>query len=156
MNSRIEVVKTTSEDPEFIALIKTFDAFLWERYPELKKDYWGNNIIEINNNVVLIYLDEKAVASGCFKKYSEKTVELKRMFVLPEARGFGLAQLVIKELEVMAKEQGFEIMILETLYKQIEAISLYQKVGFEIVENYEPYIGLSNSVCMSKSLFNFK
>lgn len=156
MNSRIKVVKTTSENPDFIALIKTFDAFLWERYPELKKDYWGNNIIEFNDDVVLIYLDEKAVASGCFKKYNETTVELKRMFVSPEARGLGLAQQVIKELEIEARKKGFESMILETLYKQIEAISLYQKVGFEIVENYEPYIGLKNSVCMSKSLFNFK
>ncbi|MFH6998975.1 GNAT family N-acetyltransferase [Flavobacterium sp. FlaQc-57] len=152
MNSRIKVVKTTSENPDFIALIKTFDAFLWERYPELKKEYWGNNIIEFNSNVVLIYLDEKAVGSGCFKKYSENKVELKRMFVAPEARGLGLAQLVIKELELMAKDQGFEVLILETLYKQIEAIGLYQKVGFEIVENYEPYVGLKNSVCMSKSI----
>lgn len=150
MNARIEVVRITSENPDFVALIKIFDTFLWERYPELKKDYWGNNLIEFNDNVVLIYLDEKAVASGCFKKYNEKTVELKRMFVLPEARGLGLAQLVIKELEKEAKNQGFETMILETLYKQIEAISLYQKVGFEIVENYEPYVGLINSVCMSK------
>lgn len=156
MNSRIKVVKTTSENPDFIALIKTFDTFLWERYPELKKDYWGNNIIEFNANVVLIYLDEKAVASGCFKKYNEITVELKRMFVSPEARGLGLAQQVIKELEIEARKKGFESMILETLYKQIEAISLYQKVGFKIVENYEPYIGLKNSVCMSKSLFNLK
>lgn len=152
MNSRIEVVKTTSENPDFAVLIKIFDTFLWERYPELKKDYWGNNLIEFNDNVVLIYLDGKAVASGCFKTYNEKTVELKRMFVSPEARGLGLAQLVIKELEKEAKNQGFETMILETLYKQIEAISLYQKVGFEIVENYEPYVDLTNSVCMSKSI----
>ncbi|MCD0470983.1 GNAT family N-acetyltransferase [Flavobacterium sp. JAS] len=150
MNSRIEVVRTTSENPDFVKLIEIFDTFLWERYPELKKDYWGNNVIEFNDNVVLIYLDGKAVASGCFKKYSENTAELKRMFVSPEARGLGLAQLVIKELEEEAKNQGFEIMVLETLYKQIEAISLYQKVGFSIVENYEPYVGLSNSVCMSK------
>ncbi|SHM21481.1 GNAT family N-acetyltransferase [Flavobacterium chilense] len=150
MNSRIKVVKTTSENPDFISLIKIFDTFLWDRYPELKKDYWGNNLIEFNANVVLIYLDEKAVASGCFKKYNENTVELKRMFVSPEARGLGLAQLVIKELEKEAKNQGFQIMILETLYKQIEAISLYQKVGFEIIENYEPYVGLSNSICMSR------
>jgi ribosomal protein S18 acetylase RimI-like enzyme len=74
------------------------------------------------------------------------------MFVSPEARGLGLAQKVIKELENEAKSQGFEIMVLETLYKQIEAISLYQKVGFEIVENYEPYVGMTNSVCMSKSI----
>lgn len=152
MNSVIEVVKTTSDNPDFISLINIFDTFLWERYPELKKDYWGNNLIEFNDNVVLIYVDGKAVASGCFKKYNKNTVELKRMFVSPEARGLGLAQLVIKELEKEAKNQDFQIMILETLYKQIEAISLYQKMGFEIVDNYEPYVGLKNSVCMRKSI----
>lgn len=152
MNSKIKIVKTTSENSDFISLIKIFDAFLWERYPELKKDYWGNNLIEFNANVILVYLDEKPVASGCFKKYNENTVELKRMFVSPEARGLGLAQLIIKELEKEAIDQGFEVMILETLYKQKEAISLYQKTGFEIVENYEPYVGLLNSICMSKSI----
>lgn len=152
MNPIIKVVRTTSENPDFITLIKTFDAFLWERYPELKNDYWGNNLIEFNPNVFIIYLNDKAVACGCFKKYNARTVELKRMFVLPEARGLGLAQKIIKELENEAKNQGFGIMVLETLYKQIEAISLYQKVGFEIVENYEPYVGLANSVCMSKNI----
>jgi len=152
MNEKIKVVKTTSENPDFIFLIGTFDAYLWDRYPELKKDYWGNNLIEFNANVLIVYLDEKPVACGCFKKYNEKSVELKRMFVLPEARGLGLAQLVIKELEAEAKNQGFEVLILETLYKQIEAINLYQKAGFKIVENYEPYVGLVNSVCMSKSI----
>jgi len=152
MKPTIRVVKTTSENPDFLFLIETFDTFLWERYPELKKEYWGNNIIEFNSNVLIVYLEDEPVACGCFKKYNDTAVELKRMFVSPKARGLGLAQLVIGELEVEAKRQGFEIMILETLYKQIEAISLYQKVGFEIVENYEPYIGLSNSICMSKSI----
>lgn len=152
MNPVIEVVKITSENPDFVFLIETFDTFLWERYPELKKDYWGNNLIEFNPNVIIVYLDKKPVGCGCFKKYNKDTAELKRMFVSPEARGLGLAQLIIKEVENEAKNQGFETLILETLYKQIEAINLYQKVGFEIVENYEPYVGLTNSVCMSKSI----
>jgi GNAT superfamily N-acetyltransferase len=152
MNSTIKVVKTTSENPDFLFLIETFDTFLWERYPELKKEYWGNNIIEFNSNVFIIYLDDEPVACGCFKKYNKNAVELKRMFVSPKARGLGLAQMTIRELEVEARNQGFEIMILETLYKQIEAINLYQKVGFKIGDNYEPYVGLTNSVCMSKSI----
>ena len=152
MKAKIKIVKTTSENQDFIFLIETFDAYLWDRYPELKREYWGNNVIEFNTNVFIVFLDEKPVACGCFKKYNAVSVELKRMFVLPEARGFGLAQLVIKELETEAKRQGFTVLILETLYKQIEAISLYQKTGFRIVENYEPYLGLSNSVCMSKSI----
>lgn len=150
MNHNIKVVKTTSDNPDFISLIETFDTFLWERYPELKKDYWGNNILEFNPNVIIVYLEDKPVGCGCFKKYSTNTAELKRMFVSPEARGLGLAQLIISELEKEAKKHGFEIFVLETLYKQIEAIALYQKVGFKIVANYEPYVGLANSVCMSK------
>ncbi|MBF4492974.1 GNAT family N-acetyltransferase [Flavobacterium sp. MR2016-29] len=152
MNQNIKVVKTTSENPDFISLIETFDTFLWERYPELKKDYWGNNLIEFNPNVIVVYLDKKPVGCGCFKKYNKNTAELKRMFVSPEARGLGLAQLIILELEKEARNNGFEIFILETLYKQVEAISLYQKVGFKIVDNYEPYVGLANSVCMSKTI----
>ena len=152
MSQNVKVVKTTSENPDFISLIQTFDTFLWERYPELKNDYWGNNLIEFNPNVIIIYLEDEAVGCGCFKKYNQNTAELKRMFVSPTARGLGIAQVIIRELENDARNKGFETMILETLYKQIEAINLYQKVGFEIVENYEPYEGLTNSVCMSKAI----
>ena len=74
------------------------------------------------------------------------------MFVAPEARGLGLAQKVLKELETWAIELGYSISVLETLYKQQAAISLYQKVGYVIVDNYEPYVGLENSVCMKKQI----
>jgi GNAT superfamily N-acetyltransferase len=152
MDSIIKVVKTTSENPDFLSLIKTFDSYLWERYPELKTNYWGNNIIELNKNVVIIYLDEKPVACGCFKKYDNDTIEIKRMFVAPDARGLGLAQKVLQELELWAKELDYSVSVLETLYKQQEAISLYQKVGYAIVDNYGPYIGLDKSVCMKKKI----
>jgi GNAT superfamily N-acetyltransferase len=152
MNNKIEIIKTTSENPDFGTLIAALDASLWERYPELKTNYWGNNVIELNPNVVIIYLADKAVACGCFKKYDKNTIELKRMFVSPEARGMGLAQKILQELELWAHELGFSFSVLETLYKQKEAIGLYQKVGYTIVENYEPYVGLENSICMKKQI----
>jgi GNAT superfamily N-acetyltransferase len=152
MDSKIKVVKTTSENPDFIALITALDKSLWESYPELKSNYWGNNILELNPNVVVIYLDEKPVACGCFKKYDKNTMEIKRMFVSPEARGLGLAKKILQELELWAQELGFSVSALETLYKQKEAISLYQKVGYAIVDNYEPYVGQENSICMKKTL----
>ncbi|MFV7235007.1 GNAT family N-acetyltransferase [Flavobacterium sp. ZB4R12] len=152
MNNKIEIAKTTSENPDFIDLIAALDASLWECYPELKTNYWGNNIIEFNPNVVIVYLDNKAVACGCFKKYDKNTIELKRMFVSPEARGMGFAQKILQELEVWAHELRFSFSVLETLYKQKEAIGLYQKVGYTIVDNYEPYVGLENSICMKKQI----
>jgi GNAT superfamily N-acetyltransferase len=152
MKDTLKISKTTSENPDFITLITALDKSLWERYPELKTNYWGNNILELNSNVVVIYLDDKPVACGCFKKYDKNTIEIKRMFVSPEARGMGLAQNILRELEVWAHDLGYSFSVLETLYKQKEAIALYQKTGYSIVENYEPYVGLDNSICMQKQI----
>jgi GNAT superfamily N-acetyltransferase len=152
MEDSIRIIKTTSENPDFVSLIATLDQSLWERYPELKNNYWGNNIIELNPNVVIIYSGGKPVACGCFKKYDKNAIEIKRMFVSPETRGLGLAQKILQELEQWAQKLGYSVSILETLYKQKEAISLYQKVGYGIVANYEPYVGLENSICMKKQI----
>ena len=69
MKDKVRIVKTNSENPDFVNLIAALDKSLWERYPELKSDYWGNNILEVNPNVVILYLEDKAVGCGCFKKY---------------------------------------------------------------------------------------
>jgi GNAT superfamily N-acetyltransferase len=152
MKDKLRIVKTTSENPDFVNLIAALDKSLWERYPELKSDYWGNNILEINPNVVILYLEDKAVGCGCFKKYDKNAIEIKRMFVSPEVRGMGLAQTILLELEGWAHDLGYSFSVLETLYKQKEAIALYQKTGYSIVDNYEPYVGLENSICMRKSI----
>ena len=152
MNDALRIVRTTSENLDFVNLIAALDKSLWERYPELKSDYWGNNILEINPNVVILYLKEKAVGCGCFKKYDKNTIEIKRMFVSPEVLGMGLAQTILIELESWASSLGYSSSVLETLYKQKEAIALYQKTGYAIVENYEPYLGLENSICMRKQI----
>jgi GNAT superfamily N-acetyltransferase len=152
MKNDIRISRTTSENVDFITLVASLDQSLWERYPELKSDYWGNNILEINPNVTVIYLDNKAVACGCFKRKNQNTIEIKRMFVLPEARGKGFAQRILRELEVLGVESGFSFSVLDTLYKQTEAISMHQKCGYAIVDNYEPYVGLKNSICMWKQI----
>ena len=152
MNDTVRISKTTSENPDFVNLIAALDKSLWERYPELKTNYWGNNILELNPNVIVVYLHEKPVACGCFKKYDKNAIEIKRMFVSPEVRGMGLAQTILLELEGWAHDLGYSFSVLETLYKQKEAIALYQKTGYNIVDNYEPYVGLENSICMRKQI----
>lgn len=152
MNDTVRISKTTSENPDFVNLIAALDKSLWEHYPELKTNYWGNNILELNPNVIVVYLHEKPVACGCFKKYDKNAIEIKRMFVSPEVRGMGLAQTILLELEGWAHDLGYSFSVLETLHKQKEAIALYQKTGYTIVDNYEPYVGLENSICMRKQI----
>jgi GNAT superfamily N-acetyltransferase len=152
MIEKVRSERTNSDHKDFVDLIALLDKSLWEKYPEKGMDYWINNVIELNNNVIVIYLEEKPVACGCFKKYDENTIEIKRMFVDVAARGVGLAKKILNELELWAVDKGYTNAILETLFNQKEAIGLYQRVGYTIIDNYKPYTNSKNSICMKKKL----
>lgn len=107
-------------------------------------------------HVVVAFIDNQAVASGAFKPYTAQTAEIKRMFVMPEYRGKGIAQKVLHELERWAAEAGFTNCILETGIKQPEAIRLYQKSGYEVIPNYGQYAGVESSICMQRMISSTK
>lgn len=147
----IQLLRTTSSNPYFGSLIALLDSELNSRYGALQKGYDKHNIIEQNNTVVLAFDGELPVGCGCFKQFNNETVEIKRMFVRKEYRGKGISKLVLKELEAWACEKGFKTAVLETGIAQPEAIGLYVNGGYVKTENYGPYIGNKNSVCMTKA-----
>ena len=98
------------------------------------------------------YDDEVPVACGGFKEHDSESVEMKRVFVKKENRRQGLSKKVINELEKLVQAKGYKYAVLETGKKQIEAINLYKSSGYEMIENYGPYVGYENSICMKKDL----
>lgn len=56
------------------------------------------------------------------------------------------------ELETWAKGMGYKKCVLETGKRQIEAVKIYQKNGFQRIENYEQYKRKENSTCFEKTL----
>jgi len=74
------------------------------------------------------------------------------MFTSSDYRGKGIAGLILIELENWAKEMGFENCILETGKRQIEAIRLYKKSGYEVITNYGQYAGMEDSICFMKKV----
>ena len=52
--------------------------------------------------------------------------EVKRMYVVPAARGRGISRLLLAHLEETAAASGADVMVLETGMKQPEAIGLYK------------------------------
>lgn len=147
-----QIVKTDSKDTDFINLIKLLDADLSERYGELQKQYDKHNKVDYINDVVVIYKDYVPIACGAFKKYDTDSVELKRIFVVMEKRRQGLARLIVHELEEQARNKVYKYALLETGIKQHEAINLYINNGYKVIQNYDPYVGNTNSVCMRKAL----
>ncbi len=150
----IEIIQTKNTNKDFISLISYLDDELYEMYGELQKFYNKHNIIEFNKNVIVIYIDKIPACCGCFKKFNEETVEIKRMFVKKDYRGRGISKIILTELEKRAVDQGFKKAILETGVKQVEAIGLYKKSGYKIIENYGQYAGIETSVCMLKDLLS--
>ncbi|MDT8718443.1 GNAT family N-acetyltransferase [Clostridium sp. 19966] len=148
----LKILSTDSTNIDFIKLIKLLDDDLNERYGELQKQYDKHNKVDYIKDVVIIYKDEVPVACGAFKEHKIEAIELKRIFVKKENRRQGLSKLIISELEKLGRNKGYKYALLETGIKQYEAINLYRNTGYEIIENYQPYKGNANSVCMEKNL----
>jgi GNAT superfamily N-acetyltransferase len=101
-------------------------------------------------NALVCYENGIPVGIGAYKEFKPNIAEMKRMYTLPEYRGKGIAKAILTELENWAKEENYTTAILETGYLQKDAIGLYQKLGYEITENFGQYIGVDNSICMKK------
>jgi GNAT superfamily N-acetyltransferase len=78
--------------------------------------------------------------------------ELKRMYVIEEMRGRGLARRVLAALEDDARAAGRRRMVLETGIKQPEAIALYTSSGYEPCEKFGYYRSYEDSRCFAKAL----
>lgn len=148
----IEIIRTTSDNPDFSGLIEALDKDLYQRNGEAQLKYRQYNKVDMIRHVVVIYVDGKPVGCGAFKKFDDESVEIKRMFVYPEMRGKRLAAKILQELEQWATEEGYCKAVLETGHKQSEAIHLYTKAGYCLTENYGQYIGMDESICYRKEL----
>ena len=148
----MKTLKTTSENLDFQKLVKQLDAYLAVMDGDEHDFYHQYNKIDMLKNCVVIFNNDEDVACGAIKKLDSKSMEVKRMFTLPEKRGKGLASAILRELETWSKELGYEKTVLETGKKQVEAVALYNKCGYKIIPNYGQYIGVDNSVCFEKEL----
>jgi GNAT superfamily N-acetyltransferase len=148
----IEINRTTSSSNTFKKLIIELDQELNEQYGEEQEFYDSFNKIENSKTVVTVKINNKPAGCGCFKAFTNKDVEIKRMFVTKEFRGLGISKNILSELENWAKEFGYKYAVLETGIKQLAAIGLYTKMGYVQIPNYGVYEGVETSVCMKKRL----
>ncbi|WP_405687159.1 GNAT family N-acetyltransferase [Streptomyces sp. NBC_00057] len=119
------------------------------------------SMFEPPNGLYLLAYDaqDRPVATGGWRSqeqndegYSDGDAEIKRMFVIPEGRGNGLARRILAALEADARAAGRSRMVLETGDKQPEAIALYTSSGYSPCEKFGHYRTYENSICLAKPL----
>ena len=148
----MHITRTHSANKDFQLLVTRLDAYLSGINGEEDSFYRQYNKTDHIQHVVVLYENELPVGCGAFKAFDNDSVEIKRMFVEPAYRGRGYATQILQELETWAAELAHKYTVLETGSTMTDALGLYQNRGYTIIENYGPYAGKENSVCMRKEL----
>lgn len=94
-----------------------------ERYP-------AHEFEEPRGVLLLLLEDGDPVAGGAYRRYDERTAELKRIWTHPAQRRRGLARRVLLELERRAVGAGYRRTYLTTGPRQPEAKHLYLTSGY--------------------------
>src|SRR5205807_10624365 len=92
-------------------------------------------------NVRFVVARRGGVAVGCGALVigADDEAELKRMFVIPDARGLKLGSRILAALETAAKVEGVRVLRLETGVRQPEALALYRRHGYAERGPFGPY-----------------
>jgi GNAT superfamily N-acetyltransferase len=78
----------------------------------------------------------RPACGGGVKRLGEDVVELKRMYVVPELRGRGVAGELLAALEETARSLGYTRVRLDTGPKQQHAERLFRDAGYREIENF--------------------
>ena len=100
---------------------------------------------------VLVSEDGRPLGVGSLRtapRLGPEVGEVSKVFVVPEARGRGVARLVMAELEAIARRQGFDRLVLDTNRGNLAAVALYENLGFEHIDPTRP----DGRVSMAKSI----
>lgn len=82
------------------------------------------------------YRDGRAVAGGGLKRLPDGTCEIKRMYVVPQARRSGVARALLAALEDAARALGYRVVRLDTGSRQPHAQAFYEASGYRRVGNF--------------------
>jgi putative acetyltransferase len=150
------MIEMTVEDPatpEIVALLEAGDAFVAGLYPP-----GSNHMLSIDDlrkpNVTFVVARGDGVVVGCgaVVTMAGEWAELKRMFVVPAARGRGVGRSILQTLEGIAAASGARYLRLETGVRQPEALSLYRTAHFAEIGPFGGYKPDPLSVFMEKRI----
>lgn len=153
-NIIVKYEHTDENDRNFLLLcdelILLFDQIIGDK----EKDIDQKRFTKTNNiqDVIIAYDDNLPAGCVSFRKYDAESAEMKRLYVKKIYRKKGIAYTLIKMIEKSAKDKGYKYMVLETGESLEKAMSLYQKMGYTIIDNLGTYGGMGSSLLMKKKL----
>ena len=86
--------------------------------------------------ILLAEQEEKVVGCVALRRWDETICEMKRLYVIPDARGQGIGRQLAEAITARAKALGYERMRLDTLASMHAANRLYASLDFRPIAAY--------------------
>jgi GNAT superfamily N-acetyltransferase len=136
----IELRRVRGDDPAARALVGAMEAWVAENFgpptPDRTSTVAASEMAPPDGVFVVAVEDGSPVAGGGVRRLEAGVGEIKRMFVVPAARGRGLGRRVLAELEAAAVELGYRRLRLDTALSMGEAMALYRSAGYRDIPDY--------------------
>ncbi len=136
----LRLVPVPFADPRAQALVEGVQREYVSRYGGPDETPMDEHDFDPPSGAFVVGLDGEApVACGGIRRVDDATAEIKRMYVVEQARRRGLARLVLAHLEKVARDLGYRRLVLESGNAQPEALALYRSSGYGPVTPYGFY-----------------
>lgn len=159
MDSVIDLRVVTYGHPDAAALVARVQEEYVERYGSPDETPVDPGMFDPPEGLFLVaYVDGVPVGTGAWRRSPVRALgaslgaEIKRMYVVPEHRGTGLARRILAELEETAVAAGHDLLVLETGLMQPEAIGLYESSGYVRIDGFGHYRRSDLNRCFGKRL----
>jgi GNAT superfamily N-acetyltransferase len=136
----IDIRRVRGDDPEARAIVRAMEDWVTEHFgpttPDRTSTVQPEEMAPPDGAFVLVVDDGRVVAGGGVRRLEECVGEIKRMFVIPEARGRGHARRLLEGIEAAAADLGYERLRLDTAQSMTTAMGLYRRAGYRDIPDY--------------------
>jgi len=143
------LVEITIDEPTSAAVRHCFESYFAELDARFEAGFdpgrsisaEADELAEPRGLVLVARLHDEAIGCGALKLHGGDPAEIKRMWVHPAWRGAGLGSRLLRHLEAVAVELGYETVRLDTNGTLTNAIALYERAGYRHIARYNdnPY-----------------
>jgi putative acetyltransferase len=151
--TKLKIAVEDPAQPEIVAMLRDGEVHSAKLYPPESNHHMPLGALRAPNVRFLVVRDasRRAVGTGALA-LNGAWAELKRMWVIPEARGLGISEIILAALEARARSEGVRTLRLETGVDNHAALGLYTKAGFKRRGPFGDYRVDPLSVFMQKDL----
>jgi GNAT superfamily N-acetyltransferase len=142
------------DHPDAASLIGQVQDYYQQIYGGHDGDLMAADEFDPPDGLFLVgYLNGEPVACGGWRRRDARSVEIKRMYVAESVRRAGLARVMLAELERTAAAAGVDQVVLNTGYRQRDAMRFYEANGYRPSEDrYGHYEHIHGAFFFAKNL----